>query len=128
VTAELHHVGIVCRGEEAAERLAHVLGLEEVYRGYVPEYHALCIFCGQIELVVPDPGTRLAHGPGGLHHIALRVEDVEAVAERYAAQGMPLLERTPVRGAGDFRINFLSPLYTGGVVVEFVEVDRISES
>ncbi len=35
---------------------------------------------------------------------------------------MKLLEPEPVKGAGPFLCNFLSPIYTRGITIEFVEL------
>ncbi len=40
----LHHVGIVLPSEEDVETLMAVLGMREDYRGFVPQWSALCIF------------------------------------------------------------------------------------
>jgi len=124
----LHHVGIVQPSEADAAELMALLGLEEDYRGFVPQWSALCIFtkaAGRtpIEFVVPDGGplARFNKGAGGLHHIALEVPDIRALAERLAAEGLKLLEPEPIKGAGPFLCNFLSPIYTRGILVEFVQ-------
>jgi methylmalonyl-CoA/ethylmalonyl-CoA epimerase len=125
----LHHVGIVSPSEEEALALMALLGLEEDYRGFVPQWSALCIFtkpngASPIEFVVPDGGplARFNKGAGGLHHIALQVPDLDALAARLEAEDMKLLEVEHVKGAGDFLCNFLSPVYTRGVTVEFVQL------
>jgi catechol 2,3-dioxygenase-like lactoylglutathione lyase family enzyme len=61
-------------------------------------------------------------GLGGLHHVALEVQSLDEVAERLEAQGMKLLESEHVKGAGNFLCNFLSPIYTRGLTVEFIEL------
>jgi hypothetical protein len=105
-----------------------LLQLEEWYRGYVEPWQALCIFTkapvgSPIEFVVPDGGTLkdFNGGVGGIHHVALAVDNLTKVAERLGKRGMKLLEKEPVKGAGPFYCNFLSPLYTRGVLIEFVE-------
>ncbi len=125
----LHHVGIVQPSERAAAGLMSLLGLEEDYRGYVPSWSALCIFTKRevgsaIEFVIPDGGplTKFNGGIGGLHHIALEVPDLKRLARRFEDEGMKLLEPEPVKGAGDFLCNFLSPTYTRGLTVEFVQL------
>ena len=125
----LHHVGIVSPSEEEAMALMRLLGLEEDYRGYVPQWSALCIFtkpngASPIEFVIPDGGplARFNKGAGGLHHIALQVPDLDALAARLVAEDMKLLEAEHVKGAGDFLCNFLSPVYTRGVTIEFVQL------
>lgn len=125
----LHHVGIVQPSEEDAQTLMALMGLEEDYRGYVPQFSALCIFTKRqsgspIEFVVPDGGplVRFNKGAGGLHHIALQVSDLDALARDLAAQDMQLLEPQHVKGAGPFLCNFLSPIYTRGVMIEYVQL------
>jgi catechol 2,3-dioxygenase-like lactoylglutathione lyase family enzyme len=125
----LHHVGIVQPTEEDAKALMALLGLEEDYRGFVPQWSALCIFTvaksgSPIEFVIPDGGPleRFNKGAGGLHHIALQVPSLNDLAKTLEAEGMKLLEPEPVKGAGPFLCNFLSPVYTRGITIEFVEL------
>jgi methylmalonyl-CoA/ethylmalonyl-CoA epimerase len=125
----LHHVGIIQPSEEDALALMSLLGLEEDYRGFVPKWSALCIFTkpsggSPIEFVIPDGGPleRFNKGAGGLHHIALKVPDLDALAAELEAQDMKLLESEHVKGAGNFLCNFLSPVYTRGITIEFVQL------
>ena len=125
----LHHVGIVQPSEADALTLMRLLGLEEDYRGFVAEWSALCIFTkahagSPIEFVIPHGGPleRFNKGVGGLHHIALQVPSLDALAERLGAEGMKLLAAQHVKGAGSFMCNFLSPIYTRGLTIEFVEL------
>lgn len=125
----LHHVGIVQPTEADAKALMALLGLEEDYRGFVPQWSALCIFTvarsgSPIEFVIPDGGPleRFNKGAGGLHHIALQVPSLRDLAKALEAEGMKLLEPEPVKGAGPFLCNFLSPIYTRGITIEFVEL------
>ena len=129
VRPPLHHVGIVQPTEPEAMALMALLGLEEDYRGFVPQWSALCIFtkangASPIEFVVPDGGplAKFNKGAGGLHHVALQVPDLDALARRLEAEEMKLLEPEHVKGAGNFLCNFLSPVYTRGLIVEFVQV------
>lgn len=125
----LHHVGIVQPSEAEAKALMTLLGLEEDYRGFVPQWSALCIFTkavngSPIEFVIPNGGPleRFNKGAGGLHHIALQVPDLEKLTKGLEAEGMKLLEASPVKGAGNFLCNFLSPTYTRGIIIEFVQL------
>jgi methylmalonyl-CoA/ethylmalonyl-CoA epimerase len=124
----LHHVGIVVPSEQQAAELIALLDLEEEARGFVESYRALCIFTqgnggSPLELVVPCGGqlTKFNRGIGGLHHVAIKVDSLHQLTERLRGDGIPLLENQPVRGAGPFICNFLAPVYTRGVIVEFVE-------
>jgi methylmalonyl-CoA epimerase len=58
-------------------------------------------------------------GPG-LHHIALRVDDLAVVAERLKAQGCRLLNE-PRKGAGGHTYVFVHPGSTGGVLLELIQ-------
>jgi catechol 2,3-dioxygenase-like lactoylglutathione lyase family enzyme len=125
----LHHVGIVLSSEDEAKALMTLLGLKEDFRGYVPQWFALCIFTtaergSPLEFVIPDGGPLLKFnkGLGGLHHVALEVSDLRATTEKLKSQGIKLLEEQPVKGAGNFICNFLSPVYSRGITVEFVQV------
>jgi len=125
----LHHVGIVQPSEADALTLMALMGLEEDYRGFVPKWSALCIFTkaaggSPIEFVIPDGGPleRFNKGAGGLHHVALQVPSLDALAAELEQQDMKLLEPEHVKGAGDFLCNFLSPVYTRGITIEFVQL------
>lgn len=125
----LHHVGIVQPTEADALAMMALLGLEEDYRGFVPQWQALCIFAkakagSPIEFVVPDGGplAKFNKGAGGLHHVALQVPDLDRLAAALAKEDMKLLEPEHVKGAGNFLCNFLSPIYTRGITIEFVQL------
>jgi methylmalonyl-CoA/ethylmalonyl-CoA epimerase len=131
----LHHVGIVQPDENEALAQMSLFGLEEEYRGFVPRWSALCIFTkaaqgSRIEFVIPNGGPLASFnkGVGGLHHVALQVPDLDEVAVGLHARGMKLLEAEHVRGAGQFICNFLSPSFTRGLIVEYVQLIDPSES
>jgi lactoylglutathione lyase/methylmalonyl-CoA/ethylmalonyl-CoA epimerase len=96
---------------------------------YVEAYNAECVFTKHefdetpIELIIPYEGVlkRYNSGKGGIHHIALQVEDVEAVREEYEAKGLMMLEKKGVTGACGLVVNFLRPSFGAGILVEFVE-------
>jgi methylmalonyl-CoA epimerase len=56
-------------------------------------------------------------GPG-LHHITLRVEDIEAALARLKARGVRLIDERPRPGAAGSRVAFIHPSSTHGVLVE----------
>src|SRR5262249_14805038 len=105
--------------------LMALLSLKEGRRYFVPEYEAECVFTegsgGVIEFMLPRGGklAKFNKGMGGLHHIALQVDSLEKASEDLKAKGIELLESQPV-DAGPIRINFLPPLYTRGIIVEYV--------
>jgi methylmalonyl-CoA epimerase len=56
----------------------------------------------------------------GVHHIAVRVKDVDAMFERLQGQGVRLASDTVKVGAGGHRYFFVHPASAGGVLVEIV--------
>jgi methylmalonyl-CoA epimerase len=58
-------------------------------------------------------------GPG-LHHIALRVDDLPRTIERLKEQGARLLNE-PRPGAGGHVYVFVHPASTGGVLLELIQ-------
>jgi catechol 2,3-dioxygenase-like lactoylglutathione lyase family enzyme len=124
--ARVHHVGIIAPDREQVAELCALLGLRIGLESFVPEYDADCLFTEQsgtpIEFVVPRGGplTRFNGGVGGLHHIALGVPDLDAASEALRAAGVELLSAAPVE-TDLFRLNFIPPVYTRGVIVEIVE-------
>jgi methylmalonyl-CoA epimerase len=57
----------------------------------------------------------------GLHHIAVRVNNIEEALERVKAAGARLIDSTPRRGAHNTRVAFIHPSSTNGVLLELVE-------
>ena len=57
----------------------------------------------------------------GLHHIAIRVDDIDAALAELKAKGVQLIDETPRNGAGGARIAFVSPKSTHGVLLELCE-------
>ncbi|MDQ3729831.1 MAG: methylmalonyl-CoA epimerase [Actinomycetota bacterium] len=59
-------------------------------------------------------------GPG-LHHVAYRVEDIDATLSELADAGLELIDSEPRTGIRESRVAFLHPRSTGGVLTEIVE-------
>ena len=124
----LHHVGIVVHDEEIVRKLSSIFGLEESYRGYVRKYNALCIFmkgngATPIEFIVPNGGklANFNNGRGGLHHLAFTTKDIREMKKFLEEKGIELIEEQPVRGAGEFIVNFTKPKTTNHILIELVE-------
>ena len=64
-------------------------------------------------------------GPG-LHHIALRVDDLPQAIERLKAEGARVLDE-PRRGAGGHLYVFLHPASTGGVLLELIQKEPVKD-
>jgi len=59
-------------------------------------------------------------GPG-LHHVAYRVEDIDATLERLAGAGVELIDSSARVGIRGSRVAFLHPRSTDHVLTEIVE-------
>ena len=80
----------------------------------------------RIELVEPTGSNSaiekfMARRGEGLHHIAVRVDNIEEALERLKASGVRLVDEVPKRGAHNTRIAFVHPSSTHGVLLELVE-------
>jgi methylmalonyl-CoA epimerase len=65
-------------------------------------------------------GRFLARRGEGLHHVALRVDKLDARFEAMRAAGVRLASDAVRVGAGGHRYFFVHPESTGGVLVELV--------
>ena len=80
----------------------------------------------RIELLeATEPDSPIARfiakrGPG-LHHISLRVPNLDAAVRRLRENGVRFVNQEPGVGAGGHRYVFLHPSSAGGVLLELVE-------
>jgi methylmalonyl-CoA/ethylmalonyl-CoA epimerase len=63
-----------------------------------------------------------------LHHLALRVEDLDALLRRLAGRGVPLIDKISRPGARGHKVAFLHPDALGGTLLELVEAAEETES
>ncbi len=136
--ALLDHVGIAVKDIEAALAFYRdALGLEIEVPEEVPSQRVRARFIpvgdARLELLeatAPDSpvATFLEKRGPGLHHITLRVDDVEAVLARLKASGAKLVDQTPRPGAEGSSIAFIHPSTSHGVLVELKQVPGASGS
>ncbi len=127
----IDHVGVAVRDLEAALELYEgTLEMPVAHRETVPEQgvEAVLLDVGatHVELLRPlapesAVGRFLERRGPGLHHVAYRVEDIDAELARLAADGVELIDREARTGIRDSRVAFLHPRATGGVLSELVE-------
>jgi methylmalonyl-CoA/ethylmalonyl-CoA epimerase len=60
------------------------------------------------------------HGPG-LHHVAYRVDDLEAALEELSSEGVRLIDEHGRTGSRGTLIAFVHPAAAGGVLTELVQ-------
>lgn len=130
---KIDHLGIATRGiEEALRFWEDALGLENVHTETVDDQKVrvamLPLGESRIELLEPtsddSPISKfLDKRGGGLHHIAIRVDDIEAALARLKEKGMRLIDETPRIGAEGCRVAFVHPSAANGVLLELVQND-----
>jgi len=111
------------------------LGLELDHIEDIPEQQSLVAFLPvggcEIELVEPtsiNSGVArfLQKSGPGMHHICLQVEALESTLAELKANGVHLINETPLEGSGGKRLAFIHPKSTQGVLVELYELNQNS--
>ena len=127
----IDHVGVAVRDLDEASRPYRLLGLaqlgaDEEIPGQRVRVRAFGLGESLLELLEPThPGSPIAafldkRGPG-LHHLALRVADLEAEIARLQALGAVFISPEPRPGRAGTRVVFLHPKWAGGVLLELLE-------
>jgi LAO/AO transport system kinase len=125
----IDHLGIAVKSLQEALGFYESLGLQAASRESVAAEKVLVAMLpageSRLELLEPSaPDSPIAkflekRGPG-LHHVALRVPDLNAAVERLRASGARLLNE-PRPGAGGHLYVFIHPASTGGVLMELIQ-------
>jgi methylmalonyl-CoA/ethylmalonyl-CoA epimerase len=134
VKATLDHIGIAV-GDlgQALAFYRDALGLEveppEEVASQRVRAHVIRVGESTLELLEstsPDsPIAKYAEKRGpGIHHIALRVDDIHAVLERLKERGVRLIDHEPRRGAEGALIAFIHPASTHGALVELKQASE----
>jgi methylmalonyl-CoA/ethylmalonyl-CoA epimerase len=127
----IDHVGVAVDDLEGAIALySERLGMPLAHRETVEEQgvEAVLLDVGEchVELLRPlGPRTAVGKfldrkGPG-LHHVAYRVDDIDAALARLKAEGIELIDQEPRTGIRNSRVAFVHPRATGSVLTEIVE-------
>lgn len=127
--AVLDHVGLAVRSIEDATRVWIKLGFrlvrEETVKSEGVRVAMMEALSGRVELLEAVEGASavarfVARRGEGMHHLAWRVENVDACFEQMQAEGVRLASARIGVGAGGHRYFFLHPESAGGVLVEVV--------
>jgi methylmalonyl-CoA/ethylmalonyl-CoA epimerase len=125
------HIGIATPDLDTASLPYTAIGLEalmpdEDVPGQGVRVRALRAGDSLIELLMPTRAdspiqTFLEKRGAGLHHVALRVDGLEAEIARLQSLGAVFINAEPRPGRAGSRVVFLHPKWCGGVLVELVE-------
>lgn len=128
---KINHLGIATKGIDDALRFwVDALGLENIHTEVVEDQKVkiamLPIGESRIELLEPTSDDSaiskfLEKRGGGIHHIAVEVDDIQASLEDLKTKGMRLIDEEPRVGAEGCLVAFVHPAATGGVLLELVQ-------
>jgi methylmalonyl-CoA epimerase len=125
----LDHIGIAVRSIEAAQGVYELLGVQ---MGAVEEIahegvRAAMLQLGSSRLELLEPlspesviGRFLDRRGEGIHHLAIRVDDIDAKFDQCLAAGLRLASDSIRTGAGGHRYFFVHPSSAAGVLLEVV--------
>ena len=125
----LDHIGIAVKSLDAAriyEALGLAVGHVETVETQKVRTAFLSVGDADLELLEPTgPDSAIAKfiekRGEGLHHICLRVDDLESHLAALQAEGFRLINEHPVPGAHGCRVAFLHPSAGNGVLLELSE-------
>ena len=130
--ATIDHIGIAVADLEASLTFFRdALGLELEAPEDVPTQrvraHFLAAGDSTFELLeatsADSPIAKFVSKRGpGLHHVAIRVDDIAAALAELKGRGVRLVDEAPRPGAHDSLVAFLHPSSTHGVLVELKQV------
>ena len=128
---KIDHLGIAVNSiEEGKNFWTDALGLEFEGSETVEEQKVTTAFFpvgeSEVELLestAPDgPIAKFLEKMGqGIHHVAFRVDNIEAALAELKEKGVRLIDEKPRKGAGGAKIAFLHPKATNGILVELCE-------
>ena len=128
---KIEHIGIATHKiDDALKFWRDALGLSVLETEEVAEQGVrvamLPVGEPRIELLEPtsesSPVAKFLEKRGaGIHHIAVRVDDIRAALQRLHEQGARLIDESPRVGAGGSLVAFVHPASAGGVLLELVE-------
>ena len=128
---KIEHIGIATNGiEEALGFWRDALGLTVVTTEEVEDQGVrvamLPVGETRVELLeATDAGSPFAKSTAkrgvGVHHIAVRVDNILETLGRLKEHGARLIDESPRVGADNCLIAFIHPASTGGVLVELIE-------
>jgi catechol 2,3-dioxygenase-like lactoylglutathione lyase family enzyme len=121
-----HVTAVVADADVAAAALTRLLGAAPVATLSLPGMAIRSFRVGDAEIHVNAPtgpgpvhDHHCKHG-SGYHHLALRVDDLDATLVELSARGFAVLG-APIQTAPGLREVFLDPACTGGLMIQLVE-------
>ncbi|MCF7936808.1 MAG: methylmalonyl-CoA epimerase [Synergistales bacterium] len=127
----IDHIGVAVKSlDEALQFWRDTLGIECTGVEEVEEQKVKTAFLPvkdtEIELLEgtseESPVSKYIAKKGeGMHHMAIRVDNIEEALKEMKEKGVRLIDEEPRYGAGGARIAFVHPKATGGILLELCE-------
>ena len=111
-------LGLPNNGEETVEEQKVTTGFFPTPNGSEIELLAATADDSPIAKFIEKNGGR-----GGIQHIALRVDNLEAALADIKEKGVRLIDEKPRKGAGGAKIAFVHPKASHGVLLELCQRD-----
>ncbi|MHA1771876.1 MAG: methylmalonyl-CoA epimerase [Candidatus Thorarchaeota archaeon] len=131
---KIDHVGIAVKSlSETLPYYRDILGLEFLGDEVVPEQkvHVAFLKIGESRIELLEPTSEdspisgfLEKRGGGIHHIAVLVDDIVSALQEHKAKGSRLIDESPRNGAHGMKIAFVHPKSTSGVLLELCQIDQ----
>ncbi len=131
MSPELDHIGIaVTNLQEVIDNMKEMFDCEPDFLELVPDqkvriagYNNKKTTIEYFEPTAPDsPVSKyLQTHKNGIHHIALRVENIEQKLAELKSKGVRLIDETPRAGANEKKIAFIHPKSCNGILIELCE-------
>jgi methylmalonyl-CoA/ethylmalonyl-CoA epimerase len=128
---KIDHLGIAVRNLDEATQPYRLLGIEQVSEDEIVasqhvKVRALQVGESLLELLEPtspeSPIAGFLEKKGeGLHHVAFRVENLDAEIQRLLKENAQFISTEPRAGRAGTKVVFLHPKWAKGVLVELVE-------
>ena len=132
---QLDHIGVACKSIDETKKMYMAMGFDEPSVEVVESEGVKVGFMqlgpevspgngvSRIELLEPlnesSPIAKFLTKKGpGIHHICLRVENIEKAMDKIKATEVKLIDEKPKQGAHNCLVAFIHPKSTGGVLIE----------
>ena len=129
----IEHVALAVKDADTPSNLfGSLLGIEHTSSEEITDQkvntHIFDTTEGKIELLDAvsnnSPISKFLENRGeGIHHIAFKVDNLNAALDYLKDCGVQLVDEKPRIGAEGFNIAFIHPKATGGVLIELCEVN-----
>ena len=131
---KINHLGIATKSiEDALTFWVDGLGLKNVHTEVVEDQKVrvamLPVGESRIELLEPtaddSPISKfLEKRGGGIHHVAVEVDNIRAALAEMRSKGTRLIDEEPRAGAEGCLVAFVHPSASNGVLLELVELPK----